>query len=105
MHAVLAYLSGASSFGSQRRCKHVHIAALQVAQELGDSVHILKVDTEIEKALASQLRIQGLPTMIFIGMDPEKPALRTEGLLPANSIKDIVLNELIDPAAPAETGA
>nr|ABR23155.1 thioredoxin [Ulva fasciata] len=77
----------------------------QVAQELGDSVQILKVDTEIEKALASQLRIQGLPTMIFIGMDPEKPALRTEGLLPANSIKDIVLNELMEPAAPAESGA
>lgn len=83
----------------------VYIAGLQVAQELGDSVHILKVDTEIEKALASQLRIQGLPTMIFIGMDPEKPALRTEGLLPANSIKDIVLNELMAPAAPAESGA
>lgn len=76
---------------------------LQVAQELGESVHILKVDTEIEKALASQLRIQGLPTMIFIGMDPEKPALRTEGLLPAQSIKEIVLNELMAPATPAES--
>eukprot|EP00892_Ulva_mutabilis_P007083 jgi/Ulvmu1/4747/UM020_0031.1 len=78
----------------------------QVAQELGESVQIVKVDTEIEKALASQLRIQGLPTMIFVGMDPEKPALRTEGLLPANSIKEIVLNELmapVAPAAPAET--
>lgn len=83
----------------------VHCAGVQVAQELGDTVHILKVDTEIEKALASQLRIQGLPTMIFIGMDPEKPALRTEGLLPANSIKDIVQNELMSPTAPAESGA
>lgn len=39
-------------------------------------------------------QIQGLPTMIFIGMDPEKPALRTEGLLPAETIKTIVANEL-----------
>ena len=28
-------------------------------------------------------QIQGLPTLVFVGMDPAKPALRTEGLLPA----------------------
>ncbi len=41
--------------------------------------------------------------MVFIGMDPSKPALRTEGLLAAKAIKDIVANELSAsaPAAPA----
>lgn len=29
------------------------------------------------------LQIHGLPTLIFVGMDANKPALRTEGLLPA----------------------
>jgi hypothetical protein len=32
--------------------------------------------------------------MIFIGMDNNKPALRTEGLLPAETIKNIIKNEL-----------
>jgi hypothetical protein len=41
-----------------------------------------------------RLQISGLPTMIFIGTDRTKPALRTEGLLPADTIKDIVAKEL-----------
>lgn len=40
------------------------------------------------------LQIQGLPTMIFIGTDNNKPALRTEGLLPAETIKNIIAKEL-----------
>ena len=40
------------------------------------------------------LQIQGLPTMVFVSTDPAKPALRTEGLLPAKTIKEIVANEL-----------
>jgi hypothetical protein len=43
-------------------------------------------------SVASQ--IQGLPTMVFVGMDKSKPALRTEGLLPAQTIREIVENEL-----------
>jgi len=39
-------------------------------------------------------QIQGLPTMVFVGTDASKPALRTEGLLPAATIKNIVSNEL-----------
>ena len=35
-------------------------------------------------------QIQGLPTLVFIGMDKEKPALRLEGLLPASAIKDVL---------------
>ena len=44
--------------------------------------------------LVSLLQIQGLPTMVFIGMNKEKPALRTEGLLAANVIKQIIQEEL-----------
>lgn len=35
-------------------------------------------------------QIEGLPTIVFIPKDNGKPALRTEGLLPAQQIMDIV---------------
>jgi len=41
------------------------------------------------------MQIQALPTMVFVGVDPSKPALRTEGLLPAASIKEIIQAELL----------
>lgn len=40
--------------------------------------------------------------MVFVGMDKSKPALRTEGLLPARTIREIVENEL---SAAAPTAA
>ncbi|KAK9905834.1 hypothetical protein WJX75_007277 [Coccomyxa subellipsoidea] len=73
----------------------------QVAEELGDTVRIVKVDTDENPDVSSQLQIQGLPTMVFVGTDPNKPALRTEGLLPANVIKEIIENELMAPEAEA----
>lgn len=73
----------------------------QVADDLGDKVKILKIDTDQNPELSTQLQIQGLPTMVFIGLDPKKPALRTEGLLPAATIKQIVQDELSP--APAAT--
>ena len=36
------------------------------------------------------LQIEGLPTIVFIPKEGGKPALRTEGLLPAQQIMDIV---------------
>lgn len=38
-------------------------------------------------------QIEGLPTIVFIPKEAEKPALRTEGLLPCDQIVQIV-NEL-----------
>lgn len=66
----------------------------QVAEALGDRVQILKIDCDENEGISSALQIQGLPTLVFVSMDPEKPALRTEGLLPAQSIIDIVNNEM-----------
>lgn len=81
--------------------------SMQVAEELGDKVTIYKLNTDDNQDLATQLQIHALPTLVFIGMDASKPALRTEGLLPAASIKDIILNELCaapsaQPAQPAQ---
>ena len=66
----------------------------KVKAELGDAVRIVKVDTDEEAALSTQLQIQGLPTLVFVGTDTEKPALRTEGMLPAEMVKSIIANEL-----------
>ena len=63
---------------------------LQVAEELGDEVAIYKVNTEENEQLSSQLQIQGLPTMIFVGTNAAEPALRTEGMMPAASIKEVL---------------
>ena len=65
-----------------------------VAAELGDAVKIVKIDVDANEAIASSLSIQGLPTLVFVGTEPGKPALRTEGLLPAATIKEIIANEL-----------
>ena len=66
----------------------------KVKEELGDSVRIVKVDTDKEEELSSQLQIQGLPTLVFVGTDKTKPALRTEGMLPAEMVKNIIATEL-----------
>lgn len=66
----------------------------QVAEQLGDKVDILKIDCDQNEGISNALQIQGLPTLIFVSTSNEKPALRTEGLLPAQSIIEIVTNEL-----------
>ena len=68
----------------------------RVAEELGDSIKVVKIDCDKNENISSALQIQGLPTLIFVSMDPNKPALRTEGLLPAEAIIDIVQKELLD---------
>ena len=65
-----------------------------VAKTLGDAVRILKVDTDEEGELSTQLGIEGLPTLIFVSPDAEKPALRTEGLLSWQQILRILDEEL-----------
>ena len=66
----------------------------KVKAELGDSIRVVKVDTDEEDELSTQLNIQGLPTLVFVGTDTAKPALRTEGMLPAEMVKGIIANEL-----------
>ena len=61
----------------------------------------------IDRALAPTLaptypfQIAGLPTMIFIGTDDSKPALRSEGLMTAETIKGILRKDLLVGAAAA----
>lgn len=66
----------------------------QLAVEYGEAVKFLKVDTDEEFELATEMKIQGLPTLIFVSKDAEKNAIRTEGLLSADVIRNIIENEL-----------
>ncbi|KAL3683943.1 hypothetical protein R1sor_001965 [Riccia sorocarpa] len=65
-----------------------------LAVEYGEEVRFLKVDTDEEHELATQMEIRGLPTMVFVSSDTEKLAIRTEGLLPSDTIRNIIENEL-----------
>lgn len=39
-------------------------------------------------------QVRGLPTLYFISPDPNKDAIRTEGLVPPEMIKNIIDNEM-----------
>ncbi|CAI5952868.1 unnamed protein product [Closterium sp. NIES-65] len=62
----------------------------QLAVEYHGEVLFLKVDTDEEYELANQLEIRGLPTVVFVSKDKSKLAVRTEGLLPIASIKQLI---------------
>jgi len=66
----------------------------ELAVEYTDNVQFLKVDTDEEHELCAQMEIRGLPTMVFVHQDKEKRAIRTEGLLPTDVIRDIIKQEL-----------
>eukprot|EP00475_Leptophrys_vorax_P028054 TRINITY_DN40321_c0_g1_i1.p1 TRINITY_DN40321_c0_g1~~TRINITY_DN40321_c0_g1_i1.p1 ORF type:complete len:175 (-),score=4.78 TRINITY_DN40321_c0_g1_i1:182-706(-) len=62
----------------------------QLAVEYHGQVQFLKVDTDEEYELANQLEIRGLPTVVFVSTDKTKLAVRTEGLLPIPTIKQLI---------------
>jgi len=61
-----------------------------VAEKWGDEIRVVKVDTDEEPALSSMLQINGLPTIMFVNADKTQPAQRVEGLLPAETLNDII---------------
>lgn len=39
-------------------------------------------------------QVRGLPTLFFISPDPKKDAIRTEGLIPIQMMRDIIDKEM-----------
>ncbi|PNH04970.1 Thioredoxin-like protein CITRX, chloroplastic [Tetrabaena socialis] len=62
----------------------------KVAETMDGKVKVVKIDVDENPDLANMLKIQGLPTIVFIPKENGKPALRTEGWLPAAQIMEIV---------------
>ena len=42
------------------------------------------------------VQIEGLPTMVFVGTSANKPAIRIEGLYPAQTIVKIIKEDLFE---------
>ncbi|PKA45712.1 Thioredoxin-like protein CITRX, chloroplastic [Apostasia shenzhenica] len=65
-----------------------------LAVEYEDNVMFIKVDTDDEYEFARNMQVRGLPTLYFISPDPKKDAIRTEGLIPKEMIKNIIDTEM-----------
>ncbi|XP_039116256.1 thioredoxin-like protein CITRX, chloroplastic [Dioscorea cayenensis subsp. rotundata] len=65
-----------------------------LAVEYENNALFVKVDTDDEYEFARDMQVRGLPTLYFISPDPNKDAIRTEGLVPPEMIKNIIDNEM-----------
>ncbi|TXG49164.1 hypothetical protein EZV62_025039 [Acer yangbiense] len=65
-----------------------------LAVEYESNAMIIKVDTDDEYEFARDMQVRGLPTLFFISPDPSKNAIRTEGLIPLQMMRDIINNEM-----------
>ncbi|KAK7323276.1 hypothetical protein VNO77_26741 [Canavalia gladiata] len=61
-----------------------------LAVEYQNNAVIVKVDTDDEYEFARDMQVRGLPTLFFISPDPNKDAIRTEGLIPIQMMRDII---------------
>ncbi|KEH40932.1 thioredoxin-like protein [Medicago truncatula] len=65
-----------------------------LAVEYENNAIIVKVDTDDEYEFARDMQVRGLPTLLFISPDPKKDAIRTEGLIPIQMMRDIIDKEM-----------
>ncbi|GMI80382.1 Thioredoxin z, thioredoxin putative plastidic [Hibiscus trionum] len=65
-----------------------------LAVEYEKNAIIVKVDTDDEYEFAHDMQVRGLPSLFFISPDPNKEAIRTEGLIPIQMMRDILDNEM-----------
>uniref|UniRef100_M4ELD3 Thioredoxin domain-containing protein n=1 Tax=Brassica campestris TaxID=3711 RepID=M4ELD3_BRACM len=76
------------------RGKFVREDYLVLAVEYESNAMIVKVDTDDEYEFARDMQVRGLPTLFFISPDPSKDAIRTEGLIPIQMMRDIIDNDM-----------
>ncbi|KAG6628356.1 hypothetical protein I3843_14G010700, partial [Carya illinoinensis] len=65
-----------------------------LAVEYENDALIVKVDTDDVFEFARDMQVRGLPTLFFICPDSNKDAIRTEGLIPIQMMRDIIDNEM-----------
>ncbi|XP_058107865.1 thioredoxin-like protein CITRX, chloroplastic [Magnolia sinica] len=65
-----------------------------LAVEYESNALFVKVDTDDEYEFSRDMQVRGLPTLLFISPDPSKDAIRTEGLIPIEMIRNIIDNEI-----------
>ena len=70
-----------------------------VAEKLGDKVRVLKIDADDEPVVASTLRVQGLPTVMFIS--DMSVVMRAEGALMADELEALADHHLFGGPPPS----
>lgn len=65
-----------------------------LAVEYENNALIVKVNTDNEFEFARDMQVRGLPTLYFVSPDPNKEAIRTEGLIPIQMMRNIIDNEM-----------
>ncbi|KAH9604904.1 hypothetical protein KSS87_001183 [Heliosperma pusillum] len=58
--------------------------------EYENNALIVKVNTDDEYEFARDMQVRGLPTVYFLSPDPSKDAIRTEGLIPIEMMREII---------------
>ena len=69
-------------------CKTMHPVLEQLKEELGDSIRIVKVDVDKNEAIAMQMRIQSVPTLMIFNEGDMK--WRQSGAMSANELKQVI---------------
>lgn len=69
-------------------CKMLAPVLVQVKDELGDGVTILKIDVDKNQEIAQRLQVRGVPTMILYKQG--KQLWRQSGVLPKEDIVKVI---------------
>lgn len=69
-------------------CRMMHPVLEQLKKELGDSIRIVKVDVDKNEAVAMQMRIQSVPTLMIFKEGEMK--WRQTGAMPSSELKRVI---------------
>ena len=69
-------------------CRMMHPVLEQLKKELGDSIRIVKVDVDKNEAVAMQMRIQSVPTLMIF-KEGEMKWLQS-GAMPSSELKRVI---------------
>ena len=69
-------------------CRMMHPVLEQLKKELGDSIRIVKVDVDKNEAVAMQMRIQSVPTLMIFKEGEKK--WRQSGAMPSSELKRVI---------------
>jgi len=73
-------------------CKALQPILKQLKSSIGDKAKIIKIDVDKNKSIASQLNIQGVPTLILY--KEGKQVWRQSGVLQAIELEQIINNHV-----------
>ena len=69
-------------------CKMMHPVLEQLKAELGDSIRIIKIDVDKNNSLASNYRVQSVPTLMLFRKG--EMLWRQSGALPLSALKKVI---------------